>query len=151
MHGDVHQGDCLDVVRAMSSDSVRLIYLDPPFLTQKTHTLATRDQTREFSFDDLWASHENYARFLMPRLTEFRRVLADDGSIFFHCDRRASHIARALLDRVFGEENFRSEVIWHYRRWPNSQRALLPAHQTIYFYSKTQNYVFNPMTCHEPW
>jgi site-specific DNA-methyltransferase (adenine-specific) len=47
------------------------------------------------------------------------------------------------LDQVFGQENFRSEVIWHYRRWSNSQRTLLPAHQTLYFYSKSDAYVFN--------
>ncbi len=49
----------------------------------------------------------------------------------------------ALLDEVFGSENFRSEIIWHYRRWSNSQRGLLPAHQTILYYSKTDTYTFN--------
>jgi site-specific DNA-methyltransferase (adenine-specific) len=142
---EVRQGDCLDIVRTISSDSVRLIYLDPPFFTQKTHKLANRERTQEFSFDDLWVSHEDYARFLSPHLTELHRVLADDGVLFFHCDRRASHIARALLDRIFDENNFRSEIIWYYRRWSNSQRTLLPAHQTIYFYSKTDNYIFNTM------
>lgn len=144
MQAEIRHGDCLDVAREISSGAARLIYLDPPFLTQKTHTLRTRDRTREFSFNDLWNSHEDYARFLLPRLKEFYRIVADDGSIFFHCDRRASHIARALLDRTFGEDNFRSEVIWYYRRWSNSQRALLPAHQTLYFYSKSDGYIFNP-------
>ncbi|NTU90109.1 MAG: site-specific DNA-methyltransferase [Actinobacteria bacterium] len=143
MHVEVRLGDCLDIARTLPSGSARLIYLDPPFLTQKTHTLRSRDRAREYSFDDLWASHEDYARFLYERLGEVYRVLADNGSIFFHCDRRASHIARALLDKILGEENFRSEVIWYYRRWSNSQRALLPAHQTLYFYSKTERYIFN--------
>lgn len=142
---EVHLGDCLEITRGLTSGSAQLIYLDPPFFTRKTHTLRTRDGAREYSFDDLWASQEDYARFLYDRLGEFQRILADEGSIFFHCDRRASHIARALLDRVFGEENFRSEVIWHYRRWSNSQRALLPSHQIIYFYSKTDRHVFNTM------
>jgi site-specific DNA-methyltransferase (adenine-specific) len=144
MDAEVRHGDCLEIVRGLPSGEVRLIYLDPPFFTQKTHSLRTRDGTREFSFDDLWASHEDYTQFLFARLKEFHRVLADDGSIFFHCDRRASHIARALLDRTFGQDNFRSEVIWHYRRWSNSQRSLLPAHQTLYLYSKSAEYVFNP-------
>ena len=48
-----------------------------------------------------------------------------------------------LLDEVFGFENFRSEIIWHYRRWSNSQRRLLPAHQTIYYYTKSDQYTFN--------
>lgn len=140
---EVRLGDCLDIAGSLPSGSVHLIYLDPPFFTQKTHALRSRDRAREYSFDDLWTSHEDYARFLSERLEELYRILSDDGSIFFHCDRRASHIARALLDRILGEENFRSEVIWHYRRWSNSQRTLLPAHQTLYFYSKTDRYIFN--------
>jgi len=144
MQAEVRQGDCFDVARTLETGSARLIYLDPPFLTQKTHALRTRDRTKEFSFDDLWSSHEDYAQFLDPRLREFHRILADDGSLFFHCDRRASHIARALLDAIFGQDNFRSEIIWHYRRWSNSQRTLLPAHQTIFFYSKSDGYLFNP-------
>lgn len=143
MAAEVRHGDCLEIVRGLPTGSARLVYLDPPFLTQKTHVLSSRDRTRTFSFDDLWSSHADYAQFIHPRLQEFRRVLADDGSVFFHCDRRASHIARALLDDVFGQANFRSEVIWHYRRWSNSQRALLPAHQTLYFYSKSDRYIFN--------
>ncbi len=145
MHAEVRHGDCLDIARELLTESAQLIYLDPPFLTQKTHKLHTRDRTREFSFDDLWSSHEDYAKFLDSRLREFHRILADEGSLFFHCDRKASHIARALLDTIFGQDNFRSEIIWHYRRWSNSQRGLLPAHQTIFFYSKSARYLFNPI------
>ena len=144
MEAEVRLGDCLDIVRELSSGTTRLVYLDPPFFTQKTHTLRTRDSSREYSFDDVWLSQDDYTQFLWIRLQEFHRVLAKDGSIFFHCDRRASHIARMLLDRIFGQDNFRSEVIWHYRRWSNSQRSLLPAHQTLYLYSKSAEYVFNP-------
>ena len=145
MYAEVRHGDCLDVAHELRTGSAKVIYLDPPFLTQKTHTLCTRDRTREFSFDDSWSSHEEYANFLDPRLREFHRILADDGSLFFHCDRRASHIARALIDTIFGQDNFRSEIIWHYRRWSNSRRTLLPAHQTIFFYSKSARYLFNPI------
>ena len=145
MDSEVKQGDCLDLLSEVREGSVRLIYLDPPFFTQKIHSLRTRDRKREFSFRDLWISHDKYAEFLFERLIRCRRILAEDGSVFFHCDRRASHVVRATLDRVFGEENFRSEVIWQYRRWSNSQRTLLPSHQTLYFYSKTDSYVFNPI------
>ena len=122
---------------------MNLAYLDPPFFTRKVHSLARRDRSREFSFDDLWSSQKAYATFLFERLCEIRRVLADDGSVFFHCDRNAVHLVRALLDEVFGSENFRSEIIWHYRRWSNSQRGLLPAHQTILYYTQSDDYTFN--------
>ena len=144
MDAEVRLGDCLEIVRELPSGTARLIYLDPPFFTQKTHSLRTRDGSREYSFDDSWLTQDDYTQFLWLRLQEFHRILAENGSIVFHCDRRASHIARMLLDRMFGQDNFRSEVIWHYRRWSNSQRSLLPAHQTLYLYSKSAEYVFNP-------
>jgi site-specific DNA-methyltransferase (adenine-specific) len=141
----VHLGDCLSVLQEMKSGSVNLAYLDPPFFTQKVHRLAPRDRSREFSFDDLWSSQKEYARFLFERLCEIRRVVADDGCVFFHCDRTAVHLVRTLLDEVFGSDNFRSEIIWHYRRWSNSQRGLLPAHQTILYYTQSDDYTFNEM------
>jgi site-specific DNA-methyltransferase (adenine-specific) len=122
-----------------------LAYLDPPFFTQKVHRLGPRDRSREFSFDDVWASHEEYRSFLLERLRATHRLLSDRGSVFFHCDRNAGHLVRGLLDEVFGSENFRSEIIWHYRRWSNSQRGLLPAHQTILYYTKSDRYTFNEM------
>ena len=95
-------GDCLDVMGRMEAESVHLVYLDPPFFTQKSHSLATRDRQREFSFNDLWASHTEYAHFILERLQEMKRVLHPSGALFFHCDRNASHIVRLLLDEVFG-------------------------------------------------
>lgn len=140
----VLRGDCLDVMGRMEAESVHLVYLDPPFFTQKSHKLVTRDRQREFAFDDLWASHTEYAHFLFERLQAMRRVLHPTGALFFHCDRNASHIVRILLDEVFGPENFRSEIIWHYRRWSNAQKNLLPAHQTIYYYTRSDDYTFHP-------
>lgn len=139
----VHLGDCLPILQEMGSSIVDLAYLDPPFLTQKVHRLGPRDRSREFSFEDLWSSQRDYGTFLLERLRATRRVLSDRGSLFFHCDHNAAHLVRVLLDEVFGSENFRSEIIWHYRRWSNSQRGLLPAHQTILYYTKSDQYTFN--------
>ena len=61
MKTEVIQGDCLEIIPKIASNSVRLIYLDPPFFTQKLHSLRTRDRTQEFSFKDLWSSHTHYA------------------------------------------------------------------------------------------
>jgi site-specific DNA-methyltransferase (adenine-specific) len=137
------QGDCRAELPALEAGCARLVYLDPPFFTQKVHRLATRDRRESFEFSDLWSGHEQYATFLHDCLTEVWRVLAPDGSVVLHCDRRSAHIARALLDRVFGAEHFRSEIIWSYRRWSNGQRGLLPSHQTLYLYGKSPRYVFN--------
>lgn len=143
MSSKVLPGDCEAVMGDLPSSSIDLVYLDPPFFTQRTHALTPRSRDAEFKFDDTWPSIEAYADFLLTRLRHAHRVLKETGSIFFHCDRRASHIARTLLDSVFGYEQFRSEIIWHYRRWSNSQRGLLPSHQTILFYSKSPSFTFN--------
>ncbi|MCC6364504.1 MAG: site-specific DNA-methyltransferase [Bryobacterales bacterium] len=138
-------GDCLDVLTGMSSEFVDLIYVDPPFLTQKVHRLGTRDGKKSYSFKDLWSSTEGYGDFLLERLRECHRCLKKTGSIFFHCDDNSCHISRLLLDNVFGEESFQSEIIWTYKRWSNSRRGLLPSHQTILFYAKTDSFKFNPV------
>lgn len=143
MEARVYLSDCLEKAKDLPTGSIDLVYLDPPFFTQKIHKLSTRDRQKEFRFSDLWTSEDSYAEFLYLRLKEFHRILAATGSIFFHCDHNASHIARLLLDETFGKEMFRAEIIWYYRRWSNSQRNLLPSHQNIYFYSKSANYKFN--------
>ena len=124
---------------------VDLVYLDPPFFTQRKQTLSTRDRSKKFTFDDRWRSVPHYSSFLYDRLSQLHRVLKPTGSVFFHCDKTASHLARLVLDEVFGDCNFQSEIIWSYRRWSNSARKLLPAHQTILFYSKSHNFKFNKL------
>jgi site-specific DNA-methyltransferase (adenine-specific) len=145
MASEVHHGDCLTVGRSLAGESVDLVYVDPPFFTQKTHSLTTRDRTTKFEFSDEWSSRTEYLEFLRLRLREFRRILKATGSIFFHCDTNASHHIRCLLDEVFGETMFRSEIIWHYRRWSNSQRSPLASHQTLFFYSKTDAYQYHQL------
>lgn len=140
---EVHQGDCLDILRSWPTEQADLIYLDPPFFTQREQKLSARDRSTNFSFDDRWRSLTHYASFVVDRVEEIHRVLKSTGSIFFHCDKTASHVARLILDDVFGEERFQSEIIWSYRRWSNSARKLLPAHQTILFYSKDKDFKFN--------
>lgn len=143
MEIDVRLGDCNDVLGALGSEVADLAYLDPPFFTQREHRLTSRDRSQEYSFADLWDSLSHYGDSLLTRLRQVHRVVKPTGSIFFHCDKTASPVARAVLDNVFGDQNFRSEIIWHYRRWSNGARNLLPAHQTILFYSKTSDYKFN--------
>ncbi len=141
----LHIGDCLDVLDDVKEESVDLVYLDPPFFTQRVHHLTTRDGGKNFSFADIWDSDTEYADFIFQRLIKIREKLKPTGSVFFHCDKSGSHIIRLLLDSVFGAENFQSEIIWCFKRWSNSKRGLLNNHQTIYFYSKTSAYKFNPI------
>lgn len=138
-----HVGDCLGVLLEMPPESVDLVYVDPPFFTQKIHNLVTRDGAVNYCFSDIWDSDSSYSEFIYQRISRVRDVLRSSGSLFFHCDKSASHIVRLLLDSIFGPQNFRSEIIWYFKRWSNSTRGLLPAHQTIFFYSKTDSFKFN--------
>ena len=143
MNHKIYQGDCLEILDNIPNESVDLIYLDPPFFTQKIHRLKTKNRNLEYKFSDIWESISEYATFLQLRLLKLQDKLCSTGSIFFHCNHDFSHIARFLLDEIFGSDMFRSEIIWHYKRWSNAQKNLLPAHQTIFYYSKTENYKFN--------
>ncbi|OIR59257.1 site-specific DNA-methyltransferase [Bacillus sp. FMQ74] len=136
-------GDCLEQLKNIPEKSVDLIYLDPPFFTQRKQTLKTRDNSKEYSFDDSWDSISDYIQFMKDRLQECHRVLKKTGSIFLHCDKSASHYLRVALDDVFGMDNFQSEIIWTYKRWSNSKKGLLNNHQNIYFYSKSKSFKFN--------
>ncbi|WP_077737164.1 DNA-methyltransferase [Bacillus sonorensis] len=136
-------GDCLEQLQNIPEESVDLIYLDPPFFTQRKQKLKTRDNSKEYSFDDSWESIEDYKQFIKDRLEACKKVLKKTGSIFLHCDKSASHYLRVALDEVFGMNNFQSEIIWTYKRWSNSKKGLLNNHQNIYFYSKSKSFKFN--------
>jgi len=138
------QGDCLKELSQIGANSVDLIYLDPPFFSQKTQKLTTKDGLKTYAFEDTWDNIQAYKNYIQERLQECRAVLKDTGSLFLHCDRSASHHLRLALDEVFGAEHFQSEIIRSYRRRSNAKKGLLNAHQVIFFYSKTADFKFNP-------
>lgn len=92
-----------------------------------------------------------YLAMMAPRLVELQRVLKPSGSIFLHCDPTASHYLKLLLDAVFGQTNFRNELVWHYQRWPAKQRNFQRMHDVILFYSmvyrrNTFNILLEPLS-----
>jgi len=143
----VIHGDCLQVLKEIDGSTVDMVYLDPPFFTNKHHVSITRDRNHQFSFADTWIDLDHYAEFMKLRIQQIHRIIKDTGSIFVHCDTNANFLLRTLLNDIFGYDQFRSEIIWTYKRWSNSARGLLPAHQTIFFYSKTAKYKFNSIYC----
>lgn len=139
----VIHGSCIEVLSDFAPDSVDLVYFDPPFFTQKTHSLSSRHNSKVYEFDDKYESLEKYLELIEQALIQSRRVLKNTGSIFLHCDKTASHHIRLVLDKVFGINNFQSEIVWSYKRWSNAKKGLLNSHQIIFFYSKTQDFKFN--------
>ena len=83
--------------------------------------------------------------FMGVRLIEMRRVLKDTGSLYLHCDPTASHYLKSLLDAIFGDKNFRNEIVWHYRRWTASAKNFQRMHDVIFRYTKSSSndFVFN--------
>jgi site-specific DNA-methyltransferase (adenine-specific) len=110
-----------------------LIYLDPPFMTNKVRT-----EDSGHRFDDRWAGGiEQYVSFLAPRLEHARRLLAGTGTLYLHIDPRTSHYLKVRLDEVFGPSNFLNEIIWSYRTGGRSTRWFARKHDVILVYARS--------------
>ena len=141
----IYHGNCVEKLKEIEANKVDLIYFDPPFFTQRKHSLTNKDNSKTYEFDDKYNSIEEYLELVENVLLESKRVLKNTGSVFLHCDKTASHNIRVVMDKIFGRENFQSEIIWSYKRWSNAKKGLLNAHQVIFFYSKTQDFKFNTL------
>ncbi len=141
-------GDCLNVLPRLQAGCARLIYLDPPFNT------GARRRGRAGAYADAFGSPAGYVAYMRPRLEAMLRVLASDGSLFFHCDWRMSHHVRLLLDDLFGFSEparnsamrgvFVNEIIWHYGLGASKAgRRLLTKHDVIFWHARSRDYVFN--------
>ena len=168
--------DNLDVLQGINSESIDLIYLDPPFNKKKTFTApigssaegaSFKDYFREEDVKDEWVetikedhielynflngvksinnnNHYCYLCYMAIRLIEMRRVLKDTGSIYFHCDQTMSHYVKIMMDTIFGEDNFRNEIVWCYHG-PGSpkMRQFNRKSDNILWYSKGETWTFN--------
>ena len=137
-------GDNLHVIRQIPSNSVDLIYIDPPFFSGRQYNVLWGDANEVRSFNDIWEDGmPGYLTWLDARLYEMKRLLKDTGSIYVHCDWHASHYIKVELDKIFGYGNFINEIIWFYKTGGMSKRWLGRKHDTIFAYSKSRSYKFN--------
>ena len=84
-----------------------------------------------------------YLAFMGPRLAEMHRLLKNSGSIYLHCDPTASHYLKIVMDSLFGEKNFRNEIVWSYEKWTNASKYFQRNHDVILMYSASNSYLFN--------
>ncbi|MBN1510853.1 MAG: site-specific DNA-methyltransferase [Phycisphaerae bacterium] len=120
------------MMRSQDDTSCDLIYLDPPFMTQRVQ--ATQAGA---VFDDRWpGGFREYLAFLRPRLEQARRLLAQSGSLYLHLDWRTVHYVKCLADEIFGIENFLNEIVWSYRTGGRSDRWFARKHDTLLLYAK---------------
>lgn len=128
-----------ELLNASGTPGVRLVYIDPPFATKREFR-GTQDQ--KAYQDKLYGA--GFLEFLRRRLILLRQLLSDDGSLFVHLDWKKGHYVKVLLDEIFGENNFRNEIIWHYHdKFATGGKALDKNHDMIFHYSKTGRYIAN--------
>lgn len=141
-------GDNLEKMKAMESDTVDLIYLDPPFFSNRNYEVIWGDEGEVRSFQDRWAGGiEHYIGWLRERVEEMYRLLKPTGSIFLHCDWHAdAYIRVEILDRIFSPNNFRNHIVWkrNFTKKGSQFKMTRYAQNTdsIFFYSKTNEYYF---------
>jgi site-specific DNA-methyltransferase (adenine-specific) len=99
-------GDNLEILKGMNGETVDLIYLDPPFFSNRNYEVIWGDAGEKRSFEDRWeGGMEHYIGWIKERVEHMHRVLKPTGSIFLHCDRHAdAYIWVGILDRIFGAE-----------------------------------------------
>jgi len=133
-------GDNLHVMRQLPSESIDLIYIDPPFFSGRQYNIIFGDQNEVRSFTDIWeGGMPGYLIWLNARLYEMKRLLKKTGSIYVHCDWHASHYIKVEMDKIFGYENFRNEIAWCYTRMASKgQRHFNRTHDVIFWYCKSK-------------
>ncbi len=165
-------GDCLNIMRGMNSESVDLIYLDPPFNSKTNYAAPIGSDAAGAAFKDTWSlsdldaewinliaakypalervllaamtnSDKSYLVYMAARLLEMPRLLRPTGVIYLHCDPTMSHYLKLVMDALFGRDMFRNEIVWCYAGGGQPEKDFPRKHDIILRYTKTDEYMFN--------
>lgn len=150
---------------------VNLIYIDPPFNVGSDFSFTAtigdnpdtdEDETTEFvkqpsiieqkAYRDTWGKGlDSYMQWFYETALLLKELLADNGSIYVHLDWHVCHYAKAILDEVFGYENFRNEIVWYYyNKFQGNVNRFASNHDVIFLYSKGEKFLFNKQTEKRP-
>ncbi|HEY4473613.1 MAG TPA: DNA methyltransferase [Candidatus Paceibacterota bacterium] len=133
----IYCGDNLDMLKEVPDESVDLIYIDPPFNSNRSYEIFWGDTQEKRAFEDRFGDAEAYIAYMRPRVVEMYRVLKKTGSFYYHCDWHASHYVKIMLDQIFNFNNFVNEIIWNYEGTQSpSPVKLASKHQIIFRYAK---------------
>lgn len=132
-------GDNLEWLKELPDESIDLCYIDPPFFSNRNYEVIWGNGYELRSFGDRFSGGiSHYIEWMRPRIELIHAKLKMTGSIFLHCDWHAVHRLRCLLEEIFGEKNFRNEIIWHYEfRLMDSEIQLNRKHDNILFFAKS--------------
>ena len=147
-------GDNLHVMRQLPSESVDLVYIDPPFFSNRVYNVIWGDEQERRSFDDIWEDGlGGYLIWLNARLYEMKRLLKPTGSIYVHCDWHASHYIKCEMDKIFGYDKFQREIIWDIQvlsGFKTRTKNYVRGHDTVLFYTLSPEFTFNqPRQAHK--
>lgn len=123
---------------ADGSDGIRMCYIDPPFASRQE--FSGRRGARAYRDKIAGAA---FVEFLRKRLIFIQELLTADGALYLHLDTRKAHYMKVVLDEVFGEQNFRNEVVWKRTTAHSGANRYGPVHDSLLFYSKTDHYIWN--------
>lgn len=166
----VLRGECLSACAYLKDKgiTVDLVYIDPPFASgadyakkvylrrnpkvaeaiRQAESELDIEELRSFEekmYGDIW-NKESYLNWMYENLMAIKSVMSDTASIYVHLDWHIGHYVKILMDEVFGEDNFRNEIVWSY---PGRERISLKKfqskHDVIYFYAKSDNTIINPV------
>ena len=169
-HNLIMHGDCLSTCAYLKEQGIEvdLVYIDPPFasgadyakkiyirrnpLVQKAMKEAEQnldnEEMKEFEekmYGDIW-DKERYLNWMYENLMAIKSVMSENASIYVHLDYHIGHYVKILMDEIFGEENFRNEIVWHYyNKMQGNVNRFASNHDSIYFYSKSDKYEFTPI------
>ena len=150
----IYCADNLEVMKQLPSESIDLIYIDPPFNTGTVRKSKAWDQEVQLGdFDDKWGGINSYVLWMTNRLREMHRLLKPTGVLCVHLDYRSVHYIKVELDKIFGSgqadkgsKHFVNEIVWCYSQGGRSKKTFAKKHDTILIHSKTKNsYYFNPI------
>jgi len=161
------RGECISACAYLKEQGIKvdLVYIDPPFASGADYakkiyirrnpkvaeaiakaeeelqdeTLKTFD---EKMYGDIWQK-EDYLNWMYENLMAIKSVMSDTASIYVHLDWHVGHYVKILMDEIFGEDHFKNEIIWHYKRWTAKSTQFQAMHDSIYYYSKNENFNFN--------
>lgn len=140
----VYFGDNKEIMPDIPNESADLIYLDPPFFSNKKYEVIWGDANEIRTFEDRWeAGIEHYIGWMVEKIYMMYDILAPTGSFYLHCDNNASHYLKCELDKIFGKNKFRNEIIWKRCHPKGNSKTFATNTDSILFYTKGDDFIFN--------
>ena len=174
-HNLVLRGECLSACAYLKEKGLKvdLVYIDPPFASgadyakkvyirrnpkvaeaiKQAETEIDSEELRNFEekmYGDVW-DKERYLNWMYENLVAIKAIMSDTASIYVHLDWHIGHYVKILMDEIFGEDNFRNEVIWHYSTLGRPKDRFALKHDTIFCYGLSEDTYFNEIGARIPY